>query len=127
MKRIWVSILIMAATLALALGNGWYLQRLTGSMAQELENAQILAEEGNLDSARELTGQVYERWQARQTYLCVVARHGDTDEIRTGFQEVLQLLRWPDELPEYAAANARLQEALGVLAELERFSVRNLF
>ena len=127
MKRIWVSILIMTATLALALGNGWYLQRLTDSMAQELENAQILAEEGDLDGARELTGQVYERWQARQTYLCVVARHGDTDEIRTGFQEVLQLLRWPDELPEYAAANARLREALGVLAELERFSVRNLF
>ena len=127
MKRIWVSILIMAATLALALGNGWYLQRLTDSMAQELENAQIMAEEGDLDGALELTGQVYERWQARQTYLCVVARHGDTDEIRTGFQEVLQLLRWPDELPEYAAANARLRESLGVLAELERFSVRNLF
>ena len=61
MRRIWVSILIMAVTLALALGNGWYLQRLTGGMALELENAQILAEEGNLDGARELTGQVYDR------------------------------------------------------------------
>ena len=91
----------MAVTLALALGNGWYLQRLTGGMALELENAQTLAEEGDLDGARELTGQVYDRWQSRQTYLCVVARHGDTGEIQTGFQEVLQLLRWPDELPEF--------------------------
>ena len=127
MRRIWVSILIMAVTLALALGNGWYLQRLTGGMALELENAQILAEEGNLDGARELTGQVYDCWQSRQTDLCVVARHGDTGEIQTAFQEVLQLLRWPDELPEYAAANARLQEQLGALAALERFSGRNLF
>ena len=37
MRRIWVSILIMAVTLALALGNGWYLQRLTGGMALELK------------------------------------------------------------------------------------------
>ena len=49
MRRSWVSILIMAVTLALALGNGWYLQRLTGGMALELENAQIPVSYTHLD------------------------------------------------------------------------------
>ena len=127
MKRIWISILILALTLSAALWNGWYLRTLTETMADELGQAQQLAEAGETARALTLTEQVYDYWEGRQNYFCTVARHSDTDDVRAGFQEVLQLLRWPEELPEYAAANARLRQQLRLLAELEQFSVRNLF
>lgn len=127
MKRIWISILILTLTLGAALWNGRYLRALTGSMADELGRAQQLAEAGETEPALALTQQVCDRWETRQNYFCTVARHSDTDDIRVGFQEVLQLLRWPDELPEYTAANTRLCQQLELLAEMEQFNVKNLF
>ena len=125
MKRIWISLTILAVVFALALVNGWYLDRLTEEMAHTLEQAQTLAEEGDWAGGRQLTQDALDQWESAANYLYIVVRHSDSDEVSAGFREVGQLLEWQEEA-EYASANARLIEELRLLADMEQFSLRNL-
>lgn len=125
MKRIWISLTILAVVFALALVNGWYLDRLTEEMAHTLEQAQTLAEEGDWAGGRQLTQDALDQWESAANYLYIVVRHSDSDEVSAGFREVGQLLEWQEEA-EYTSANARLIEELRLLADMEQFSLRNL-
>lgn len=125
MKRIWISLSMLAVVFGLALVNSWYLDRLTEEMAHTLEQAQALAEEGDWAGGRQLTQDALDRWESAADYLYIVVRHSDSDEVAAGFQEVGQLLEWQEEA-EYTSANARLIEELRLLADMEQFSLRNL-
>ena len=52
-------------------------------------------------------------------------RHSDTDQIYTGFQEVLEFLTC-QEAGEYSAANARLMTQISLLYEAEQFTLKNV-
>ena len=56
-----------------------------------------------LEEARVLTEQALTQWQSRDSYLHILLRHSDTDQIYTGFQEVLEFLTC-QEAGEYSAA-----------------------
>lgn len=125
MKRIWISLSVLAVVFSLALVNSWYLDRLTEEMAHTLEQAQALAEEGDWAGGQQLTQEVLDRWETSANYLYIVVRHSDSDQVAAGFREVGQLLEWQEEA-EYTSANARLIEELRLLAEMEQFNLRNL-
>lgn len=125
MKRIWISITILAVVFGAALANSWYLDSLTEQMAQNLEAAQALAESDDWEGGQRLTQAVMAQWESSANYLYIVVRHSDSDEVAAGFREVLQLLEWKEEA-EYTSANARLVEELRLLADMEQFTLRNL-
>lgn len=125
MKRIWISLSVLAVVFSLALVNSWYLDRLTGEMAHTLEQAQALAEEGDWAGGQQFTQDAVDRWERSSGYLYIVLRHSDSDQVAAGFREVEQLLEWQEEA-EYTSANARLIEELRLLAEMEQFNLRNL-
>ena len=90
-----------------------------------LEQAEARAETGDWEEARVLTEQALTQWQSRDSYLHILLRHSDTDQIYTGFQEVLEFLTC-QEAGEYSAANARLMTQISLLYEAEQFTLKNV-
>jgi len=125
MRRLWICISVLAFVFALSLANSWYLNRLTGELVDTLLQAQALAESEDWESAQTLTSQAQKRWEDAGGYLYIVLRHSDTDEVQSGFREVVELLEWGEEA-EYASANAKLVENIRLLSEMEEFTLRNL-
>lgn len=125
MKRIWISLSILAVVFAAALANSWYLDHLTEDMAHTLAEAQALAETEDWEGGQKLTAKALEQWEKASDYLYIVVRHSDSDEVAAGFREVGQLLEWKEEA-EYTSANARLIEEIRLLADMEQFTLRNL-
>lgn len=125
MKRIWICCGILVILFLGALGNDFYLHRLSGTMVDTLLQAQDAAEEEDWDRAISLTEEVESRWHSHTKYLYIMMRHSEADDVTIGLQEVQQLLRWGEDA-EYTSANARLITQIQLLAEMEELSIENL-
>ena len=125
MKRLYIAAALLALLLGLSLVNGWYSERLTGEMREQLRQAQRLAEEEDWGRAEAVTRQVYEDWQNRHFYFHTTMRHSDTDQVLRGFRTVLEYVRL-QEPDQYNAANADLIAQLELLAEMEQPSAANV-
>ena len=125
MKRLYIAAALLALLLGLSLVNGWYSERLTGEMREQLRQAQRLAEEEDWGRAEAVTRQVYEDWQNRHFYFHTTMRHSDTDQILRSFRAVLEYVRL-QEPDQYNAANADLIAQLELLAEMEQPAAVNV-
>lgn len=125
MKRLWISLAILALLFAAALGNSWYLGRLTGQLTGILSTAQQYGETEHWAQARRETEQAEQLWHRAEGYLYTVLRHDETDAVASGFREVKELLEWQEEA-EYTSANARLIENIRLLSEMEKLNLQNL-
>lgn len=125
MKRLYIAAALLALLLGLSLVNGWYSERLTGEMREQLRQAQRLAEEEDWGRAEAVTRQVYEDWQNRHFYFHTTMRHSDTDQMLRGFRTVLEYVRL-QEPDQYNAANADLIAQLELLAEMEQPTLTNV-
>lgn len=125
MKRLWIALALLAAVFAAVLWNSQALVSFTGELTDLLSQAGVQAGTEDWAGADELTRRAQDQWTAREDYLHIMLRHGDTDEIDTGFQEVLAYLECRD-VEEYAAANARLMARLDRLSEAERLTLNNV-
>ena len=125
MKRLYIAAALLALLLGLSLVNGWYSERLTGEMREQLRQAQIQAEQGNWTQAESLTRQAYLDWQRDHFYFHTTMRHSDTDQVLRAFRTVLEYLQL-QEPDQYNAANADLMAQLELLAEMEQASVVNV-
>ena len=92
MKRLWIAALLLAVLFGATLCNNLYLRGFTGALNALLEQAEARAETGDWEEAHVLTEQALTQWQSRDSYLHILLRHSDTDQIYTGFQEVLEFL-----------------------------------
>ena len=116
MKRLWIAALLLAVLFGATLCNNLYLRGFTGALNTLLEQAEARAETGDWEEAHVLTEQALTQWQSRDSYLHILLRHSDTDQIYTGFQEA----------GEYSAANARLMTQISLLYEAEQFTLKNV-
>ena len=125
MKRLWIALALLAAVFAAVLWNSRTLTGFTGELTDLLSQAGAQASAEDWTGAGELTRQAQDRWTAWDGYLHIMLRHADTDEIDTGFREVLAYLACRD-VEEYAAANARLMARLNRLSEAEQLTWNNV-
>ena len=125
MRRLWLAAVLLALLLAASLTNGWYAQKLTGGMREDLRQAQHLAGQEDWSRAEAVTRQVYEDWQSHHFYFHTLMRHSDTDQVLRAFRQVLEYLRL-QEPDQYNAANADLMAQLELLAEMEQATVVNV-
>lgn len=124
-QRMIASCLTLAVLLGLSLLNGWYAGTLTQQAAQQLTQAQELADAGNWDGALSITETVFQQWQSHDFYFHAIMRHTDTDQILRTFHGVLQYLRL-EEMDQYSAANADLITQVQLLGEMEQASPENV-
>jgi len=125
MRRLWIAVALLAVMLGGTLGNAWYLGGVIDGYQRRLTTAQDLAGRGAWEQAEQLTSQVYQDWQDRDSYFYILMRHVDTDAIYLTFQEVREYLKL-EEMDQYTAANARLVAQLGLLAEMEQLTLKNV-
>nr|WP_317326366.1 DUF4363 family protein [uncultured Flavonifractor sp.] len=125
MKRLWIALALLASLLCGTLLHSQALTGFTSTLTDALSQAQELARSQRWEEARALTGEALDLWQDRDLPLHILLRHGDTDQVRSGFQEVLALLS-SREYGEYAAANARLITQLTLISEAEQLTLKNV-
>lgn len=119
MKRFWLSFGVLVVMLSAALGNAVYVDTVADAVTGSLRTAEELADRGEWGQARELTRQCFGRWEDCRTYLHIVSRHSDLDEILVSFRSVLQYLEL-EEMDQYAAENRELVTHIELLAEMEQ-------
>ena len=125
MKRLWIPCSILLFAMFLSLLSGRYVKNLTDDMIYQLNCAQQMSQRQQWDTAAQMTKSAYDNWQAHHTYLHIVMRHSDTDEIYRTFHAVMQYLQI-QETDQYLAANADLIALLGLLSEMEQPSLVNV-
>lgn len=125
MKRLWIAVALLLAVFCATMFNSHYLKGFTEELTQTLTRAEAAAEGGAWNEAESLTRQAYGHWEERGSYLHIMLRHSDTDQIHTGFQEVLEFITCR-EGGEYSAANARLMAQIGLLYEAEQLTLKNV-
>lgn len=125
MKRLWISLAILLAIFAGSLGNIYYVAQISNRLVSDLNEAEACAEAGNWSQAQALTRQAQNQWDRYAPYLYMTQCHGTTDEINTGFREVLECIQWKT-VPEYSAANGVLIAEVEHLSEMEDLTLENL-
>ena len=127
MKRLYLSVGLIALLAALSGLHVWHLNDFTGQLTALLTQAQEEAVAEHWDEAARLTRQAKDRWMDHESYLHVTLRHADTDAIQISMDEALAFLEGGEKQPaEYAAANTRLINQLELLVEAELPTLTNL-
>ena len=127
MRRLYLSVGLIALMAALSGLHVWHLNDLTGQLTAQLTQAQALAQREDWDGAARLTRQAKERWTGHEGYLHTTLRHADIDAILISLDETLAFLEGSEKQPaEYAAANARLLAQLALLVEAEVPTLTNI-
>lgn len=126
MRRVWISLAVLALLIGSALCNTHYLNTFTEGLANLLIEAEACVVDGDWDAAADKTEAALDRWKSRETYLHMVLRHADTDEVLLSFHEVRQFLSTREAGGEYSAANAKLITRIGLLCEMEQLNLKNL-
>ena len=127
MKRLYVSLGLIALLAALCGVHTVYLSRFTDELTGLLDQAQEQVDRGDWEGAFRLTQQAKDQWVDNVGYLHVTLRHADVDAILVSFDEALAFLQGSEHQPaEYAAVNARLLTQLALLLEAELPTITNL-
>ena len=126
MKRLWVSVALLAALVGLATIHISALGALTGRLTGWLEQARGELIEENWEQAQGLVEGGLEEWERRGVYLHTTLRHTDIDTVRASFHEALAYLSAQEDASECAAVCARLINQLELLYEGELPSLKNL-
>ena len=127
MKRLYVSLCLIALLAVLCGVHTVYLGRFTNELTRLLTQAQEQVEREDWDSAFRLTRQAKEQWVDNEGYLHITLRHADIDAILVSFDEALAFLQGNEHQPaEYAAVNAKLLTQLALLIEEELPTITNL-
>ena len=127
MKRLYVSLGLIALLAALSGAHTVHLDRFTGQLAELLTQAQDRVERDDWEGAIRLTEQAKERWIEHDGYLHITLRHADIDAVLVSFDETLAFLQASEhQSAEYAAVNARLLTQLALLLEAELPTLTNI-
>ena len=125
MRRLWISVAVLALLFCLTMFNSRYLDSYTKELTTLLRQAELCAADGDWDAA-DKTEAALDSWKNQETYLHMVLQHRDTDEVLLAFQEVQQLISHQEDGGEYSASNARLITQIELLYEMEQLNWKNL-
>lgn len=118
-------IAVLAAILAFALWNGRAMRLDTDRWRAQLQQADTLAQAGDWSGAAAALSDSYEDWSARQTYLHIVTEHDAVDDAEAMYHRAMAFAE-TQESSEFRAELSDLRDQLRLLAEMERFSIRNI-
>lgn len=125
MRRFWVCCAILAVLFAASLSNIWYVGSISERIRTGLTQAEQAVAQGNWDEARALTESAHAYWRSHEGYLAITLSLCNTDDVSTGFEEVLGFLEW-EAAAEYNGANGTLIAYVEHLAEIEQITLSNL-
>ena len=116
---------VLAAILAFALWNGAAMTGYTDRWRAQLEQANALAQAEEWSRAVDVLTDSYADWTQRQTYLHIVTEHDAVDDAEAMYRRAMAFAA-TREMTEFRAELADLRDQLRLLAEMERFNVKNV-
>lgn len=125
MRRLWVSLALLAALAVLGHWNEGQIEALCADLTTLVEDSAAAADAGDWRQAEALSHEAETLWRQRTPTLHMVLRHDVINGVTSGLEEAHALARW-QEGAEFAASCARVLHSLRALAESEHLSPGNL-
>ena len=124
MKAMRIPIFVLAALLAFSVWNAVHLTRRCALWQQELAAADSAAIAGDTGEAAAALARLRALWQADQVYLHIVVTHGDINNAETLLRRAVLLCQADSE--ELRPTLAELRACLGMVAETQQISIKNI-
>lgn len=115
---------MLLTLLALSLWNSHVIRDQTEHLCVQLQEVDTLAQTPCWPAARRRLAESYNDWSSHQTYLHIVIAHDALDSVEGLYRRAAAFAQ-TEELAELRADLAELQNALCLLAEMERFTLKN--
>ena len=116
---------VLVVILAFALWNSAVITGHTQRWRDQLQQAEALALDENWQAAGDALAKSYEDWSERQVFLHIVSEHEAVDDAEAMYRRAMAFAA-EQESSEFRAELADLQDQLRLLAEMERFSLKNV-
>ena len=116
---------VLAVILAFALWNSAVITGHTQRWRDQLQQAEALALDENWQAAGDALAKSYEDRNERQVFLHIVSEHEAVDDAEAMYRRAMAFAA-EQESSEFRAELADLQDQLRLLAEMERFSLKNV-
>ncbi len=116
---------VLAAVLAFSLWNSRSMTAKTDRWREQLQQADVLVQAENWPDTESALAKSYKDWSQCQTYLHIVSEHDAVDDAEAMYRRAMAFAA-AQEPSELRAELADLRDQLRLLAEMERFSVKNV-
>lgn len=116
---------VLAVILAFALWNSAAITERTQRWRDQLQQVETLAAGENWQAAGDALSESYADWGDSQVYLHIVSEHDAVDDAEAMYRRAMAFAQ-EQESSEFRAELADLQDQLRLLAEMERFSLKNV-
>lgn len=116
---------LLAVILAFCLWNSAAMTGHTDRWRAQLAQAEALAQAEDFSGAAALLADSYRDWSRHQTYLHIVTEHDAVDDAEAMYRRCAAFAA-AEEPSELRAELADLDDQLRLLAEMERFSIKNV-
>ena len=116
---------VLAIILAFALWNSAAITGCTQRWRGQLQQVEALAATENWQAAGNALAESYKDWSGSQVYLHIVSEHDAVDDAEAMYRRAMAFAL-EQESSEFRAELADLQDQLRLLAEMERFSLKNV-
>ena len=125
MKAYLPPLAVLTVILAFTLWTGTSMESDTLRWQEQLTQADLLARQENWDAAAKSLAAGSRDWSACQTRLHIISRHDAVDDAEAMYCRAMAFAsaREPN---EFRAEIADLRSQLGLLAEMERFNLKNV-
>ena len=124
-RAVVVPLIILGAVLAFAVWNSAAMSGHTERWDGQLRQAEALAREGKWPEAAAALEASYADWSKRQTYLHIVTLHSAVDDAEGMYHRAMAFAGVQED-SEFLAELADLRDQLRLLAEMEKFSIKNV-
>ena len=118
-------IAVLAAILAFSLWNSHAMTAGTDRWRSQLQQADALMQAENWPDTVAALTKSYEDWSQHQTWLHIVSEHDAVDDAEAMYRRAMAFAA-ARESSELRAELADLRDQLRLLAEMERFSIKNV-
>ena len=116
---------VLMLILAFALWNSSTITGHTQRWREQLVQAEQLAQVNAWESAESVLLESYKDWSGQQVFLHIVSEHDAVDDAEAMYRRAMAFAQ-EQEPSEFQAEIADLQDQLRLLAEMERFSIKNI-
>ena len=116
---------VLVVILAFALWNSAAITGCTKRWRGQLQHTEELAASENWQAAVDALSKSYADWSGSQVYLHIVSEHDAVDDAEAMYRRAMAFAL-EQESSEFRAELADLQDQLRLLAEMERFSLKNV-
>ena len=125
MKNFYVPVGVLAVILGFSLWAGRYVGLRTDHWNALLGQAEQEGSLENWNSALDRMNQIYQDWESSQTFFHIIMDHEELDKAEDLFAGVFAVCREEDGA-DFHQLLAQLMQQLGLLAETQQASIKNI-